>query len=136
MLRRTLATIAATVLTATAVTGLAPAASAQIGAVDALISNADCRIVDPLLKSTFSIDGNTTRSDLSRQIRNAAKENINLLDPSTYLVSARYADQIADKAVACGTVKKDPEFFPGSTIPNIGNVQELLADLSSTLQAR
>ncbi|MDO5668535.1 MAG: hypothetical protein Q4G50_00875 [Corynebacterium sp.] len=133
MLRRTLATIAAT---AVAVTGLAPAASAQLGAIDGLIKNADCRIVDPLLKQTFQIDGNTTRSDLSRQIRNAAKENINLLDPSTYLVSARYADQIADKAVACGTVKKDPELFPGSSIPNVGNMQDLLADLSSVLNPR
>ena len=47
--------------------------------------------------------------------------------------------QIADKAVECGTVKPDPQLFPGSSIPglenipNINEVQDILENLSSTL---
>lgn len=133
MLRRTLATAA---VTAIAVVGLAPAASAQLGDINALvtdgIANADCRVVDPTLKGLFTIDGNTTRSDLSKQIRDEAR-GFNLTDPATYLVSAQYAEQIADKAVACGTVKKDPELFPGSSMPDLDNIQDLLQGLSATL---
>jgi hypothetical protein len=134
MLRRTLATVAATTI---AVAGLAPAASAQFGDVTNLINqgiaNADCqREVDPLLRTVFDIDGNTTRSDLARQIRDEAKP-FTVTDPTTYLVSAQFAEQIADKAVECGTVKKDPELFPGSSLPDVNNIQDLLQGLSATL---
>lgn len=133
MLRRTLATAAATAI---AVVGLAPAASAQLGDVNELITqgiaNADCRVVDPTLKGLFTIDGNTTRSDLAKQIREEAR-GFNITDPASYLVSAQYAEQIADKAVACGTVKKDPELFPGSSLPNLDNIEDLLQGLVNTL---
>lgn len=135
MLRRTLATAA---VTAIAVAGLAPAASAQTDLVANAIAAADCRLVGPALKTLFDIDDNTTRSDLAKQIRDEAKP-WTITDPSTYLVSAQYAGQIADQAVECGTVKPDPELFPGSSIPglenipNINDVQDILENLSSTL---
>ncbi|RSZ65608.1 hypothetical protein EAH68_02335 [Corynebacterium hylobatis] len=133
MLRRTLATVAAT---ATVVVGLAPAASAQLGDLNAIVSqgiaNTPCNQADPLLKAVFTIDGNTTRSDLVKQVRDEAKP-FTVTDPATYLVSAQFAEQIGDKAVACGTVKKDPEFFPGSSIPDMDNIQDLLQGLSATL---
>ncbi|QGU04105.1 hypothetical protein [Corynebacterium comes] len=138
MIRRTLATVA---VTAIAVVGLAPAASAQLGAIDKAIADAPCSLVDPALKAAFRIDGNTTRSDLAKQIRDEARP-LTITDPATYLISAQYAGQIADKAVECGTVKKDPELFPGSSIPGLGNisnineVQDILTDLSSTLASR
>lgn len=136
MLRRTLATAA---VTAIAVVGLAPAASAQLGGiVEKAIADAPCSIVDPALKTAFRIDDNTTRSDLAKQIRDEAKP-LTGTDPTSYLVSAQYAGQIADKAVECGTVKPDPQLFPGSSIPglenipNINEVQDILENLSSTL---
>ncbi|GAB3694735.1 hypothetical protein [Corynebacterium nasicanis] len=136
MLRRTLATVAAAGI---ALVGLAPAAHAQLGDIAGIVSQgiatADCRVVDPVLKGAFRIDGNTTRSGLAKQIRDGAK-GFTITDPTTYLVSARFADQIADKAVACGTVKADPEIFPGSSLPNADNIQGMLQDLSSTLQRR
>lgn len=138
MLRRTLATAA---VTAIAVAGLAPAASAQTDLVANAIAAADCRLVGPALKTLFDIDDNTTRSDLAKQIRDEAKP-WTITDPSTYLVSAQYAGQIADKALECGIVKADPQLIPGSSIPglenipNIGDIQDILQGLSSTLQPR
>lgn len=133
MLRRTLATVAATTI---AVAGLAPAASAQLGDLNAIvgqgIANAPCSTVDPVLKNVFDINADTTRSDLARQIRDEAK-SFTVTDPTTYLVSAQFAEQIADKAVECGTVKKDPELFPGSSLPDVNNIQDLLQGLSATL---
>lgn len=135
MLRRTLATAA---VAAVAVAGLAPAASAQTDVVANFIADAPCSLVDPALKTAFRIDGNTTRSDLAKQIRDEAKP-LTGTDPTSYLVSAQYAGQIADKAVECVTVKPDPELFPGSSIPglenipNINDVQDILENLSSTL---
>ena len=135
MLRRTLATAA---VTAVAVLGFAPAASAQTAPVENAIADADCRLVDPALKALFDIDGGTTRSDLAKQIRDEAKP-WTITDPGTYLVSAEYAAQIADKAVECGTVKPDPELFPGSSVPglenlpNLNDAQDILQNLSSAL---
>lgn len=133
--RRTLATVAATAI---AVTGLAPAASAQLGGgfglVEQAIANTDCRIAEPILRGAFTIDATTTRSDLAKQIRDEAKP-LTINDPSTFLLSAQFAGQIADKAVACGTVKPDPQsLIPGSS--NLADIQDILANLSSTLQPK
>lgn len=140
--RRTLATVAATTI---AVTGLAPAASAQLGGglglVERAIATTDCRVADPILRGAFTIDGTTTRSDLAKQIRDAAKP-VTGNDVGTYLLGAQYAGQIADKALECGIVKADPQLIPGSSIPglenipNIGDIQDILQGLSSTLQPR
>lgn len=131
MLRRTLATAA---VTAIAVVGLAPAASAQTDLVANAIAAADCRLVGPALKTLFDIDDNTTRSDLAKQIRDEAKP-LTITDPRTYLLSAQFAGQIADKAVACGTVKPDPQsLIPGSS--NLADIQDILTNLSSTLQPK
>ncbi|WIM72762.1 hypothetical protein QP028_02435 [Corynebacterium suedekumii] len=52
--RRTLATVAATTI---AVTGLAPAASAQLGGglglVERAIATTDCRVADPILRGAL-----------------------------------------------------------------------------------
>lgn len=133
--RRTLATVAATTI---AVTGLAPAAFAQLGGglglVERAIATTDCRVADPILRGAFTIDGTTTRSDLAKQIRDEAKP-LTITDPRTYLLSAQFAGQIADKAVACGTVKPDPQsLIPGSS--NLADIQDILANLSSTLQPK
>lgn len=136
MLRRTLATVAAAGI---AFAGLTPTASAQ-NAED-LIANVPCPVAKIALHSAFQIDENTTRSDLAKQIRDAAKP-VTGNDVGTYLLGAQYAGQIADKALECGIVKADPQLIPGSSIPglenipNIGDIQDILQGLSSTLQPR
>lgn len=136
MLRRTLATVAAAGI---AFVGLTPTASAQ-NAED-LIANVPCPVADFALRGAFQINENTTRSDLAKQIRDAAKP-VTGNDVGTYLLGAQYAGQIADKALECGIVKADPQLIPGSSIPglenipNIGDIQDILQGLSSTLQPR
>lgn len=136
MLRRTLATVAAAGI---AFVGLTPTASAQ-NAED-LIANVPCSVADFALRGAFQINENTTRSDLAKQIRDAAKP-VTGNDVGTYLLGAQYAGQIADKALECGIVKADPQLIPGSSIPglenipNIGDIQDILQGLSSTLQPR
>ncbi|HJD78913.1 MAG TPA: hypothetical protein K8V93_07870 [Corynebacterium pollutisoli] len=136
MLRRTLATVAAAGI---AFVGLTPTASAQ-NAED-LIANVPCPFAEIALRSAFQINENTTRSDLAKQIRDAAKP-VTGNDVGTYLLGAQYAGQIADKALECGIVKADPQLIPGSSIPglenipNIGDIQDILQGLSSTLQPR
>lgn len=136
MLRRTLATVAAAGI---AFVGLTPTASAQ-NAED-LIANVPCPVAEIALHSAFQINENTTRSDLAKQIRDAAKP-VTGNDVGTYLLGAQYAGQIADKALECGIVKADPQLIPGSSIPglenipNIGDIQDILQGLSSTLQPR
>lgn len=136
MLRRTLATVAAAGI---AFVGLTPTASAQ-NAED-LIANVPCPVAKIALRSAFQINENTTRSDLAKQIRDAAKP-VTGNDVGTYLLGAQYAGQIADKALECGIVKADPQLIPGSSIPglenipNIGDIQDILQGLSSTLQPR
>lgn len=136
MLRRTLATVAAAGI---AFAGLTPAAHAQN--TEDLIANVPCPVADIALRGAFQINDNTTRSDLAKQIRDAAKPATGN-DPATYLLGAQYASQIADRAVACGIVKEDPQLFPGSSIPglenipNIDDIQDILQGLSSALQPR
>lgn len=136
MLRRTLATVAAAGI---AFVGLTPTASAQ-NAED-LIANVSCPFAEIALRGAFQINENTTRSDLAKQIRDAAKP-VTGNDIGTYLLGAQYAGQIADKALECGIVKADPQLIPGSSIPglenipNIGDIQDILQGLSSTLQPR
>ena len=136
MLRRTLATVAAAGI---AFVGLTPTASAQ-NAED-LIANVPCPVAEIALDGAFQINENTTRSDLAKQIRDAAKP-VTGNDVGTYLLGAQYAGQIADKALECGIVKADPQLIPGSSIPglenipNIGDIQDILQGLSSTLQPR
>lgn len=136
MLRRTLATVAAAGI---AFVGLTPTASAQ-NAED-LIANVHCPFAEIALRGAFQINENTTRSDLAKQIRDAAKP-VTGNDVGTYLLGAQYAGQIADKALECGIVKADPQLIPGSSIPglenipNIGDIQDILQGLSSTLQPR
>lgn len=136
MLRRTLATVAAAGI---AFVGLTPTASAQ-NAED-LIANVPCPVAEIALRDAFQINENTTRSDLAKQIRDAAKP-VTGNDIGTYLLGAQYAGQIADKALECGIVKADPQLIPGSSIPglenipNIGDIQDILQGLSSTLQPR
>lgn len=136
MLRRTLATVAAAGI---AFVGLTPTASAQ-NAED-LIANVHCPFAESALRGAFQINENTTRSDLAKQIRDAAKP-VTGNDVGTYLLGAQYAGQIADKALECGIVKADPQLIPGSSIPglenipNIGDIQDILQGLSSTLQPR
>lgn len=136
MLRRTLATVAAAGI---AFVGLTPTASAQ-NAED-LIANVSCPFAEIALRGAFQINENTTRSDLAKQIRDAAKP-VTGNDVGTYLLGAQYAGQIADKALECGIVKADPQLIPGSSIPglenipNIGDIQDILQGLSSTLQPR
>ena len=136
MLRRALATVAAAGI---AFVGLTPTASAQ-NAED-LIANVPCPVAEIALRSAFQINENTTRSDLAKQIRDAAKP-VTGNDIGTYLLGAQYAGQIADKALECGIVKADPQLIPGSSIPglenipNIGDIQDILQGLSSTLQPR
>ena len=124
MLRRTLATIAATGI---AVVGLAPAASADVGAE--IIEKTSCKVLAPVLRHAFKIDDTTTRSDLAKQIRDAGKDVTDGLGGK--LVSAKYAGQIADKALACEIVKADPELIPGSSLPDLKNIQDILQSLSS-----
>lgn len=136
MLRRTLATVVAAGI---AFVGLTPTASAQ-NAED-LIANVPCPFAETALHGAFQINENTTRSDLAKQIRDAAKP-VTGNDVGTYLLGAQYAGQIADKALECGIVKADPQLIPGSSIPglenipNIGDIQDILQGLSSTLQPR
>lgn len=136
MLRRTLATVAAAGI---AFVGLTPTASAQ-NAED-LIADVPCTVAEIALRGTFQINENTTRSDLAKQIRDAAKP-VTGIDIGTYLLGAQYAGQIADKALECGIVKADPQLIPGSSIPglenipHIGDIQDILQGLSSTLQPR
>lgn len=136
MLRRTLATVAAAGI---AFVGLTPTASAQ-NAED-LTANVPCPFAEIALRGAFQINENTTRSDLAKQIRDAAKP-VTGNDVGTYLLGAQYAGQIADKALECGIVKADPQLIPGSSIPglenipNIGDIQDILQGLSSTLQPR
>lgn len=136
MLRRALATVAAAGI---AFVGLTPTASAQ-NAED-LIANVPCPFAESALRGAFQINENTTRSDLAKQIRDAAKP-VTGNDVGTYLLGAQYAGQIADKALECGIVKADPQLIPGSSIPglenipNIGDIQDILQGLSSTLQPR
>lgn len=136
MLRRALATVAAAGI---AFVGLTPTASAQ-NAED-LIANLPCPFAEIALRGAFQINENTTRSDLAKQIRDAAKP-VTGNDVGTYLLGAQYAGQIADKALECGIVKADPQLIPGSSIPglenipNIGDIQDILQGLSSTLQPR
>lgn len=136
MLRRTLATVAAAGIASVVLT---PTASAQ-NAED-LIANVPCPFAESALRGAFQINENTTRSDLAKQIRDAAKP-VTGNDVGTYLLGAQYAGQIADKALECGIVKADPQLIPGSSIPglenipNIGDIQDILQGLSSTLQPR
>ena len=52
-----------------------------------------------------------------------------------YRAGVKTLRQIADKAVACGTVKPDPQsLIPGSS--NLADIQDILANLSSTLQPK
>lgn len=128
MLRRTLATAA---VTAIAVVGLAPAASAQTN-LNTIIDGVPCPGADFILENTFTINDDTTRSDLVKQVRNAAAPATGD-DPAAFLATAQLAEQIGDKAVECKTVKPDPELFPGSSLPDVDNIQNLLQGLSSTL---
>lgn len=124
MLRRTLATVA---VTAIAVVGLAPAASAQLPGGDA-ISRVDCGHLNFTLRALNLKDDNTTRSQLARNIRDEAAP-FTLSDPSTWLVSVNYAEQIADRALECGIVKPDPQDpFAGST-----RAAEIIQEMSSAL---
>ncbi|MDO5512872.1 hypothetical protein [Corynebacterium sp.] len=139
MLRRSLATVAAAGIALTGLAAVAPAAQAQD--INRLIGAAPCELVDPVLRSTFNINADTTRSGLTKQIREAARP-VTGTDPAAFLLGAQYANQIADRAVACGVVKEDPQLFPGSSIPglenipNITEIQDILQGLSSTLQPR
>ena len=136
MLRRTLATVAAAGIASVVLT---PTASAQ-NAED-LIANVPCPFAATARHGAVQINENTTRSDLAKQIRDAAKP-VTGNDVGTYLLGAQYAGQIADKALECGIVKADPQLIPGSSIPglenipNIGDIQDILQGLSSTLQPR
>lgn len=111
MIRRALATIA---VSAVAVVGLAPAASAQFipGAND-FIANADCGLVEQSLKGLGLVDEDTTRNQLAAKVR---AETGKIIDhPLINITASNYAGQIADRALECGIVKEDPQNpFSGS----------------------
>lgn len=126
MIRRTLAVLA---VSAVSLVGLAPAASAN--PLNDLIANAGCGPLGVSLRVVYTIDDNTTRNDLAKQIR----DSVNAPDPAAALVAFQTANRVADRALECGIVKKDPEFIPGSSdLGDLGGLADLATVFSSTLR--
>lgn len=110
--RRIAATAAATAALGAALT---PAASAQnlgdlltgAGQLNQVIDNFDCTVLREGLTRTGTANQDTTRSQLADSLRNAA--DLGAIDPVLGLAGTVYADRIADRALACGIVKADPQ---------------------------
>ncbi len=122
MLRRALATAA---VSAIAVVGLAPAASAQLPDVNNTIATFPCGLLGTALRGFGLVDEDTTRNQLAAELRKGARDIPGLLGIATNQV----AGALADRALECKIVKEDPRtLFSGST-----QFLEMFDGLSSTL---
>lgn len=121
MLRRALATAA---VSAIAVVGLAPAASAQIVDLTPVINGIPCDQMETGLKALNLIDEDTTRNELAAELRK--QTGLILGIP---LLTNIYSGQIADRALECEIVKEDPK------TPFAGSIQflEMFEGLSSAV---
>lgn len=114
---RNLRTLAATALTATALTLAAPAATAQSLPLDGLvmgaIDNADCGTIKTTLEAIdrategVLIDGNTTRSQLATRLQGLNGKLNESGSPILTILAIKYSGKTADRAVQCKIVKED-----------------------------
>lgn len=74
----------------------------------------------------------TTRNQLQSNLRALGAKNDNLNQGPLAIALVRYSGQAADKALACGIVKKDPTFGPfGDLSSKVNDYAPLLENLSS-----
>lgn len=94
---------------------LTPAASAQdlgallngAGQINQIIDNFDCNTLGQGLRHANLVNQDTTRSQLAGSLKTAT--NLDQVDPVIALAGNVSADRIADRALACGVVKADPQ---------------------------
>ena len=113
------ATIAAATVALTA--SLTPSASAQD--FNQIIDNFDCGILQTAIYTTGLAHENSTRSELAANLRNSAA--VGQLDFPLNIAATGYSERIANRALACGIVKEDPQDF-------LSQLQLLSSNLSSS----
>lgn len=132
-IRTRIAAIAAATITAAGLA--APAAQANplelLGAADAVIEAAPCNVVGDILRGAGVVGPETTRGELVAAINKGIQAESN--NPLVSLITAKYSNQVANKAQHCGIVKADPvhPLLAGSSNLPLPDSVKQLATLSS-----